>query len=86
MVLTNAPYAHNFSPLLDERPGVPTAEKFKALAGNHKTGLHAFKSADAVHWDPLQSEAVFRAHERTNLDFALGKGCNSILEALYVSA
>ena len=39
VILTNAPYAHNFSPLLDERPGVPKAEKFKALAGDHKTGL-----------------------------------------------
>ena len=59
VVLTSAPFAHNFSPLLDERPGVPTAESYKALAGNHKTGLHAFKSADGVHWSPLQSEAVF---------------------------
>jgi len=29
---------------------------------------------------------LLRARGRTNLDFALGKGCNSILEALCVSA
>jgi hypothetical protein len=59
VVLTNAPFAHNFSPLLDTRPGVPEAERFKALAGDRKRGLHAYKSADGIHWSPLQSEAVF---------------------------
>jgi hypothetical protein len=59
VVLTNAPFAHNFSPFLDERPDVPKAEHYKALAGDYKTGLHAFESADGVHWGPLQTEPVF---------------------------
>jgi hypothetical protein len=59
VLLTNAPFAHNFSPCLDERPDAPKAERYKALAGDYKSGLHAFKSADGVHWSPLQSEAVF---------------------------
>ena len=59
VVWTNAPFAHNFSPLLDERPAVPAAEKFKALGGTSKTGLHAFKSADGIHWSQLQAAAVF---------------------------
>jgi hypothetical protein len=59
VILTNSPYAHNFSPFLDERPGVSKAERFKALAGDGKTGLHGFKSADGVHWQPLQAGAVF---------------------------
>ena len=41
VILTNAPFAHNFSPLLDARPGVPAAARFKALAGDRKRGLHA---------------------------------------------
>ena len=60
VVLTNRPFSHNFSPFLDERPGVPAAEKYKALAGLANTGLHAFLSPDGLHWRPLQPEAVFR--------------------------
>src|SRR5438552_4085407 len=59
VVLTNRPFAHNFSPFLDDRPGAPAAEKYKALAGLSTSGLHAFKSADGIHWRPLQAEAVF---------------------------
>ena len=59
VVWTNAPYAHNFSPLLDDKPGVPASERYKALAGTYKTGLHAFKSADGVRWSALHPEAVF---------------------------
>ena len=59
VIFTNSPFSHNFSPFLDTRPGVPEAERFKALAGDRKRGLHAYKSADGIHWSPLQSEAVF---------------------------
>ena len=46
VILHEAPYCHNFSPFLDQRPGVPAEERFKALAGTVKTGLAAFISAD----------------------------------------
>ncbi len=59
VILTNAPFAHNFSPLLDARPGVPAAARFKALAGDRKRGLHAYASADGIHWSPLQAGPVF---------------------------
>ena len=59
VVLTNAPYSHNFSPLLDERPDVPASEKYKGLAGTYLSGLHAFKSTDGIHWSELQTQAVF---------------------------
>jgi hypothetical protein len=59
VILTNSPYSHNFSPFLDVRTNVPSAERFKALAGDRKRGLHAFKSADGLHWSLLQSGAVF---------------------------
>jgi hypothetical protein len=58
VVLTNAPYTHNFSPLRDENPGA-TAAKYKALGGTAASGLHAFQSADGIHWSPLQAQAVF---------------------------
>lgn len=59
VIWTNAPFAHNFSPLLDNRPGVEAAEKFKALGGTSTTGLHAFKSADGIRWSKWQPAAVF---------------------------
>jgi len=33
VILREAPFCHNFSPFLDSRPGVPPAERFKAVAG-----------------------------------------------------
>jgi hypothetical protein len=59
VVLTNAPYTHNFSPLRDENPRVATAARFKALGGTQVSGLHAFQSADGIHWSILQAQAVF---------------------------
>ena len=45
-----APFSHNFAPFLDLRPGVPTEERFKALAGTSEKGLFAFVSADGLRW------------------------------------
>ncbi len=61
-ILINEPgLLHNFVPFLDRRPGVPGAEKFKALAGHPGPGdkremdvtgkgLYAFTSSDGLHW------------------------------------
>ena len=54
----SAPFTHNFSPMLDTRPGVPPAERFKGLGGTKKTGLVAFVSADGLHWKKLREQAV----------------------------
>lgn len=68
IILTESPIAHNFSPFLDTRPGVPTEERFKALGGAiHKNpggGLFAFASADGIHWKkpgdkPVITEGAF---------------------------
>jgi hypothetical protein len=59
VVLTNAPFAHNFSPFLDARPSAPPQEKYKAVAGLSGSGLHAFKSGDGIRWSAMQSSAVF---------------------------
>lgn len=58
IILHEAPYCHNFSPFLDQRPQVPREERFKALAGTVKTGLAAFISADGIHWKKLRPEPV----------------------------
>ncbi len=53
-----APFAHNFCPMLDPRPDVPKAERYKALAGIGKTGLFAFVSEDGFRWKKVRDEAV----------------------------
>ena len=64
----NAPYSHNFSPFIDQRPGVPATERYKALAGVHKTGLMAFVSADGTHWKKLRETPVFPPPKGFSLD------------------
>lgn len=58
VILHESPYCHNFSPFLDQRPGVSPEERFKALAGTVKSGLVAFVSADGIRWKKLRSEPV----------------------------
>ncbi len=36
VALVEPPFCHNFSPMLDARPGVPADERYKALAGVHQ--------------------------------------------------
>ena len=50
IIANQAPFSHNFAPFKDPRPGVPEAELYKAIAGTSETGLHAFYSADGIHW------------------------------------
>ena len=59
-----APFSHNFAPFLDTRPGVPAAERFKALAGTSERGLFGFVSADGLRWrkqreTPLITKGAF---------------------------
>jgi len=63
-----APSSHNFTPLLDTRPGVPPDERYKALANSRQEdrptaegdflGLSAFASGDGIHWRKLRQEPV----------------------------
>lgn len=64
-------FTHNFTPMLDPRPDVPSAERFKALAGNDATGLFAFVSTDGIKWHKLDSSAVIRvgAFDSQNVSF-----------------
>jgi hypothetical protein len=58
VILQEAPFCHNFSPFLDQRPGVPPEQRFKAFAGTVKSGLVAFVSADGIRWSKLRPEPV----------------------------
>jgi len=52
------PYSHNFSPFIDGCPDAQPAQRYKAMAGVHKSGLMAYVSADGVRWSRLQNEPV----------------------------
>jgi hypothetical protein len=52
------PFSHNFSPVLDNRPGCPPEQRYKALGGLDTSGLVAFVSADGLHWTRLRKEPV----------------------------
>ncbi|MBP5621302.1 MAG: hypothetical protein J6X44_04735, partial [Thermoguttaceae bacterium] len=57
--------AHDFSPFLDLKPGVPEDEKFKAIgfawddSDRSRNGLYAWKSSDSIHWTLMQEEPVY---------------------------
>jgi hypothetical protein len=59
------PFSHNFAPFFDASPSAAPNARFKALAGVHASGLHAFASPDGIHWSPLHSGPVL-----THEDFA----------------
>ena len=72
VILANdAPSSHNFSPLLDNNPKAKPDEKYKALAGEGKTGLRAYVSPDGIHWRRLRDEAVLTgfAFDSQNVSF-----------------
>jgi len=52
------PFSHNFSPFLDTRPGVPDAERFKALSGIEASGLVGWTSPDGVRWERVREEPL----------------------------
>lgn len=52
-------FSRNFSPFIDDRPGVPREERFKAIAGVETKGLAAFVSADGLNWKPWGPEYIF---------------------------
>ncbi len=68
VVLSDPAYSSDFSPFLDKRPGVPAAERYKALGGTMRTGLMAFVSADGIHWKKLREEPVFPATKEPSFD------------------
>ncbi|HOW71978.1 MAG TPA: hypothetical protein PKY77_15370 [Phycisphaerae bacterium] len=54
---------HNFCPFIDARPGVPEAERFKAVGGTGSGGLFGFVSGDGIHWKPVAPKALITRGE-----------------------
>jgi hypothetical protein len=52
------PFSHNFTPFIDLRPGIPEAQRYKALGGVHKSGLAGFVSPDGLAWKRIQDAPV----------------------------
>ena len=50
IVWPGSSYSGTFVPFDDTNPACKPAERFKAIGGNHKVGLHLFTSPDAIHW------------------------------------
>lgn len=66
-------YTHNFAPMVDNRPGVPTEERYKAVGGGMTTsaetkatgavrGLYRLVSADGIHWKVLPGKPLFTGY------------------------
>lgn len=62
--------SHNFSVLLDDRPGVPAGERFKAIGGGLGTaaeqkrdgvvrGVYRYTSPDGIHWRRVSDQPLF---------------------------
>jgi hypothetical protein len=58
--------SHNFSVMIDDRPGVPVAYRYKAVGGvasslRQARGLYRYVSADGIHWSRFaDTTALFR--------------------------
>ena len=82
VILDEPGVTHNFSPMIDARPGVPADQRFKALGGimrpDGPSGLFALASADGIRWRRLQAEPVLTkgAFDSQNVAFWSEKeGC-----------
>lgn len=71
ILATMPPFAHNFCPMIDRKPGVSKAERYKALAGSRTTGLVPFVSDDGLRWRKLREEPVITegAFDSQNVPF-----------------
>ncbi|MBL9216686.1 MAG: hypothetical protein JNG83_14505 [Opitutaceae bacterium] len=52
--------AHNFSVMLDDRPGVPADQRYKAVGGTKSHGLVRLASADGLRWRILPLAPLFK--------------------------
>ncbi len=71
-------YGTNFSPFIDERPGVPATERFKAVGGSKPKGLYILASGDGLHWRKWREQPVFDrgAFDTQNVIFwSASEGC-----------
>lgn len=70
VVLANNLACANFTPFIDERPGVPQEERYKALGGVHERGLELFVSPDGLRWRAVRRlENLKGAFDSQNVAF-----------------
>ena len=81
VILAGEMTTHNFAPMLDNRPGVPDDQRYKAMGRNFPKrfseergqvcGLIPFASPDGIHWRRLSEEAVITegAFDSQNVPF-----------------
>ena len=53
--------SHNFAPFIDRRPGVSSAQRYKAVGGNGRA--YVFASADGLEWKKLQESPILNGEE-----------------------
>ena len=73
--------SHNFAPFIDNRPGVPPEERFKAVGGTAPRGLFRLVSPDGINWKLFAPEPIFLGYALDTLNVALW----SPAEELYVA-
>jgi hypothetical protein len=65
--------SHNFSPILDDRPGVPPGQRYKAVGGKGPTGepsvgLFRYVSADGINWQRFPGDPLFARYALDSLN------------------
>ncbi|MCB1103769.1 MAG: hypothetical protein H7A44_07985 [Opitutaceae bacterium] len=65
------PWTQSISPFLDNRPGVPADERYKAVGGQWPQGLYVLVSPDGLRWKKWREEPVFKngAFDSLNVAF-----------------
>lgn len=60
----------NFTAMLDDRPGVPTAERYKGVGSGsgREEGLIRFVSPDGIHWKIYSEEIIFAGYKLDSLN------------------
>jgi hypothetical protein len=69
--------SHNFAVFLDERPGVPADERYKAVGGTSNRwerdhtrphGLFRYVSRDGIHWRLFAGDSIFKEYALDTLN------------------
>lgn len=57
-IILSMPKLDNFTPFKDSNPACPLEARYKAVGKGADGGLHAFKSADGIHWASLTNAPI----------------------------
>lgn len=69
IILKHVPECHNFTPFLDEKPDIPSSERYKAVGGHEHIGINQGKlyglySKNGINWyrysdEPILTDGMF---------------------------